>query len=60
MRRNLWLVGTLGAATLALGLFVIQPAVGGQTNADKSAIAGTDQISGLGTISGSVKAPKDF
>ncbi len=60
MKRNLWLFGTLGAAVLALGFFVIQPGVHGQTKANKDAVAGADQITGLGSISGTVKGPKEF
>jgi len=45
---------------VALALFVIQPGMNGQTKADKSAVAGADQITGLGSISGTVKAPKEF
>ena len=40
--------------------FAVQPALNGQSKADKSAVAGASQIAGLGSISGSVRAPKDF
>ena len=60
MKRNLWLLASLGAGALALSLFVIQPGVHGQTKANKDAVAGADQVTGLGSISGTVKAPKDF
>jgi streptogramin lyase len=60
MKRNLWVYGTCGLIAVGLALFVIQPRMNGQTKADKSAIAGADQITGLGSISGTVKSPKEF
>jgi streptogramin lyase len=59
MKRNLWLFSSLGVGALALSLFVVQPGWSGQ-KANKDAVAGVDQVTGLGSISGTVKGPKEF
>ena len=60
MKRNSWAAGTLGIAAMAILFVAAQPRLHGQTKADKSAIAAASQIAGLGSISGSVRASKDF
>jgi sugar lactone lactonase YvrE len=60
MRPNSRILATLGIAASAALFLSAQPALHGQTKADKSAIAGASQIVGLGSISGSVRASKDF
>ena len=63
MKRKFWLYGCLGVGALALTLFAFQPGVFGQPGANKAnkdAVAGTDQVTGLGSISGTVKGPKEF
>ena len=60
MKRNMWFFATLAACALALALSVVQPGLNGQTKANKDAVAGADQVTGLGSISGTVKGPKEF
>jgi streptogramin lyase len=54
MKRKMRLLSILGTGLIALVLLGIQPALDGQTKANKSAIAG------MGSLSGTVKAPKEF
>ncbi|HWF37593.1 MAG TPA: carboxypeptidase regulatory-like domain-containing protein [Candidatus Acidoferrales bacterium] len=63
MKRKFWLYGSLGVGALALTLSAFQPGVFGQPGANKAnkdAVAGTDQVTGLGSISGTVTGPKEF
>ena len=60
MKLNSWILAGLGVAAVASVLLPAQPTLYGQSKADKSAVAGANQIAGLGSISGSVRAPKDF
>jgi virginiamycin B lyase len=48
------------AAAVVILSLATQPALFGQSNADKAAVASASQLAGLGSISGSVHAPKDF
>ena len=54
MKRQMWLLDILGTGIVVLVLLGIQPAVNSQTKANKGAIAG------MGSLSGTVKAPKEF
>lgn len=60
MKLNSWILAGLGVAALASVLLPAKPILYAQSRADKSAVAGANQIAGLGSISGSVRAPKDF
>src|SRR6202790_1270408 len=61
MNRKLWLVGLLGTVSLLLFFSAVNTAFSGQNKAMKSAaIDATDTLAGTGTLSGTVKAPKDF
>src|ERR1700730_16874487 len=60
MNRKLSLLSILGLLGVALVWIAVQPSLRGQMKADKSAIAGTNMISGMGSLSGTVKAPKEF
>jgi streptogramin lyase len=61
MNRKLWLVGLLGTMSLLLFFSAVNTAFSGQNKAMKSAaIDATDTLAGTGTLSGTVKAPKDF
>ncbi len=60
MKRKLWLLSILGTGLVVLVLLGIQPGVNGQTKATKSALAGVNAVTGMGSLSGTVKAPKEF
>src|SRR5260370_20711297 len=61
MKRKIWLTGLLGAIGLVLIFSAGTTAFSGQRKAMKSAgISTTGAIAGTGTLSGSVKAPKEF
>src|SRR6202140_400668 len=60
MNRKLSLLSILGLLGVALVWMTVQPSLRGQMKADKSAIAGTNAIAGMGSLSGTVKAPKEF
>jgi sugar lactone lactonase YvrE/mono/diheme cytochrome c family protein len=60
MKLDSWIVSALGIAAAATAFFSAPPALQGQTKSDKSAVAGANQMAGLGSISGLVWAPKDF
>jgi streptogramin lyase len=57
MKSKTWLWVTLGAAGLALISFSVLPTVSGQSNGTKAGVA---PLAGTGTLSGTVKAPKEF
>jgi streptogramin lyase len=57
MKFKTWLWVMLGAAGLALISFSVLPTVSGQSNGTKAGVA---PLSGTGTLSGTVKAPKEF
>jgi streptogramin lyase len=59
MKRNFWLLSSLGTGALALALLAVQPGRSGE-KADKDAVASADQITNLGSISGTVSGPKEF
>jgi len=60
MDRKLWSSGLVWALEFAL-LFGVAAAASGQSKSEKSAGAGsTGTLAGLGSISGAVKAPKEF
>jgi streptogramin lyase len=59
MNRSIWLVAVLGLCGV-VWLAGMQRVAGGQIRAAKSAVAGADLITGMGSISGTVKAPKEF
>ena len=59
MKRNFWLVSSLGTGALTLALLAVQPGWSGE-KADKNAVVGADQITNLGSISGTVSGPKEF
>src|ERR1700687_665847 len=61
MNRKLWLSGLVGAIGLVLIFSAVETAFSGQNKAAKSAgIGTTGSITGTGTLSGTVKAPKEF
>src|SRR6267142_1782684 len=61
MKRKIWLSGLVGAIGLVLIFSAGKTAFSGQSDAMKSAgISTTGAIAGTGTLSGSVKAPKEF
>lgn len=60
MNRIFWLLRLAATVGTVLILFGIQPTVNGQTKANKSAIAGVNVITDMGSLSGSVAAPKEF
>ena len=64
MHRRTWQLVALAVCGLVLALAGMQSIMNGQMReqmrADKSAVAGANMISGMGSLSGSVKAPKDF
>ncbi len=57
MKSKTWLWVMLGAAGLALISFSVLPTVSGQSNGTKAGVA---PLAGTGTLSGTVKAPKEF
>ena len=60
MDRKLWCSGLAWALEFAL-VFSVASAVSAQNKSEKSAGAGaTGTLAGLGSISGTVKAPKEF
>ena len=60
MDRKLWCSGLVWALELAL-VFGVAATAGAQNKSEKSAGAGaTSTLAGLGSISGTVKAPKEF
>src|SRR5579862_6640518 len=59
MKRNFWLVSSLGAGALALALLAVQPGWSGE-KPDKAVVAGPDETTGLGSIFGTVSGPKEF
>src|SRR5579864_593371 len=61
MSRKLLLSGLVGAMSLALVFFIVKTAYSGQNKAMKTAAIGTTgTLAGTGTLSGIVKAPKEF
>jgi streptogramin lyase len=60
MKRRLWLMSISGTVLAVLVLLGLQPDVHGQTKANKTAMAGISAVSGMGSLSGTVKAPKEF
>ena len=61
MNRKLWLSGLLGVLGLILLFSGVETAFSGQNKAMKSAgIGATATLAGTGTLSGTVKAPKEF
>ncbi len=61
MKGKIWLSGLLGAIGLVLIFSAGRTAFSGQSKAMKSAsISTTGAIAGTGTLSGNVKAPKEF
>src|SRR6202162_972177 len=60
MDRKLWCSGLVWALNFAL-LFGVATAVSGQNKSEKSGAAGaTSTLAGLGSVSGTVKAPNEF
>src|ERR1700704_1412034 len=61
MKRKLSLTGLIGTIALTLVSSAVDTAFSGQNKAMKNAaISVTDTLAGTGTLSGSVKAPKEF
>jgi streptogramin lyase len=60
MQRKSWQLAAIGLCGLFLAFAGMQSIVNGQMRADKSAVAGSKMISGMGSLSGTVTAPKEF
>ena len=60
MHRKFWLLAAVGLCGLVLVFAGMQSVMNGQMRANKSAVAGGSMISGMGSLSGTVKAPKEF
>lgn len=58
MKRKMWLLSVVGTGFAVLALLGTQPAVHSQTKAGNNASTGA--LAGMGSISGTVKAPKEF
>ena len=60
MQRKSWQLAAICLCGLILAFAGMQSIVNGQMRAVKSAIAGSKMISGMGSLSGTVTAPKEF